>query len=84
MVRKLTEPSKVCVGNRNIGSLTGKLRELVDIMIRRRVNTLCVQETKSKGQKAKKVEDTVFKLWYTENTSTKNGIGIVLDRSLKN
>jgi hypothetical protein len=37
MVRKLTEPSKVCVGNRNIGSLTGKLRELVDIMIRRRI-----------------------------------------------
>jgi hypothetical protein len=29
------------------------------------------------------VEDTSFKLWYTGNTSTKNGVGIVLDKSLK-
>jgi hypothetical protein len=29
------------------------------------------------------VEDTDFKLWYIGNTSTKNGIGIVLDKSLK-
>jgi exonuclease III len=52
-------------------------------MIRRRVNILCVQEMKWKGQKAKEVEDTGFKLWYTRNTSTKNGVGIVLDKSLK-
>jgi hypothetical protein len=29
------------------------------------------------------VEDTGFKFWYTGNTSTKNGVGIVLDKSLK-
>jgi exonuclease III len=52
-------------------------------MIRRRVNILYVQETKWKGQKAKEVEDISFKLWYTGNTSTKNGVGIVLDKSLK-
>jgi exonuclease III len=52
-------------------------------MIRRRVNILCVQEIKWNGQKAKEVEDTGFKLWYTGNTSTKNDVGIVLDKSLK-
>jgi exonuclease III len=52
-------------------------------MIRQRVNILCVQETKWKGQKAKKVEDTGFKLWYTSITANKNGVGIVLDKSLK-
>jgi exonuclease III len=52
-------------------------------MIRRRVNILYVQETKWKGQKAKEMEDTGFKLWYTGNTSTKNDVGIVLDKSLK-
>ena len=52
-------------------------------MIMRRVNILCVQETKWNGQKAKEVEDTGFKLWYTGNTSIKNGIGIVLEKSLK-
>jgi hypothetical protein len=29
------------------------------------------------------VEDTNFKLWYTGNMSTKNDVGIVLDKSLK-
>jgi exonuclease III len=82
-VRKLAEPSRVRVGTWNAGSLTGKRREVVDTMIRRRANILCVQETKWKGQKAKEVEDTGFKLWYTGNTSIKNGVGIVLDKSLK-
>jgi hypothetical protein len=29
------------------------------------------------------VKDIGFKLWYIGNTSTKNGVGIVLDKSLK-
>jgi hypothetical protein len=62
-VRKLAEPSRLRVGTWNVGSITGKLREIVDTMIRRRMNIFCVQETKWKGQKAKEVEDTGFKLW---------------------
>jgi hypothetical protein len=31
----------------------------------------------------KKVEDTGFKLWYTCTTTNKNGVGIVLDKNLK-
>jgi hypothetical protein len=38
---------------------------------------------KWKEQKAKELEDTGFKLWYTGNTSTKNYVGIVLNKSLK-
>jgi exonuclease III len=71
------------VGTWNVESLTGKRREIVDTIIRRRVNILCVQETKWKGQKVKEVEDTDFKLWYTGTTANKNGVGIVLDKSLK-
>jgi hypothetical protein len=82
-VRKLAEPSRLHIGTWNVGSLTGKLREIVDTMIRRRVNILCIQETKWKGQKVKEVEDTGFKLWYTGTTANKNGVGIVLDKSLK-
>jgi hypothetical protein len=55
-VKKLAEPSRLRVGTWNVGSLTSKLREIVDTMIRRRANILCVQETKWKGQKAKKVK----------------------------
>jgi hypothetical protein len=50
-VRKLVEPARIRVGSWNVGSLTGKLRELVDAASRRRVSILCVQETKWKGQK---------------------------------
>jgi hypothetical protein len=82
-VRKLAEPSRLHVGTWNVGSLTGKLQEIVDTMIRRRVNILCVQEMKWKGQKTKEVEDTSFKLWHTCTTTNKNGVDIVLDKSLK-
>jgi exonuclease III len=62
----------------------GKLREIVDTLIRRRVNILYVQKMKWKGQNAKELEDTGFKLWYTGTMVNKNGVGIVLNKSLKN
>jgi hypothetical protein len=82
-VRKLVEPTKIHVGSWNVGSLTGKLRELVDAASRRRVNILCAQEIKWKGQKAKEVENTSFKLWYSRIVANKNGVGILIDKSLK-
>ena len=82
-VRKLAKPNRIRVGSWNVGPLTGKLRELIDAAIRRRVNILCIQETKWKDQKAKEVEDTGFKLWYTGATSGRNGVRILIDRSLK-
>ena len=48
-VTKLVELIRIRLGSWNVGSLTGKLRELVDTAVRRRVNILCVQETKWKG-----------------------------------
>jgi hypothetical protein len=54
--RKLVGESKIRFGSWNVGSLTGKLRELVDTAIRRRVNILCVQYTKWTDKKAKEVE----------------------------
>jgi hypothetical protein len=38
---------------------------------------------KWKEQNAKEVKDTGFKLWYTGNTSIKNDVDIVLDKSFK-
>ena len=69
-VRKLAEPRRVRLGSWNIGSMTRKLRGLVDATARRGVDILCVQETKWRGQKAKEVEDTCFKLWYTGTAAT--------------
>jgi hypothetical protein len=53
-VRKLAEPSRLRVGTWNVGSLTGKLREIVDTMIRWCVNILCVQDTKWKGKRRRR------------------------------
>ena len=55
-VRKLVEPTRIRLVSWNVGSLTGKLKELVDTATSRRVNILCVQKTKWKGQKAKEVD----------------------------
>jgi hypothetical protein len=64
-VRKLGKANRIGVGSRDVGSLTGKLRELVNAAIWRCVNILCVHETKWTGQKARKDKNTNFKLWYS-------------------
>jgi hypothetical protein len=63
--RKLVGESMIHLGSWNVGSLTGKLRELVDTAIRRRVNM-------------------GFKLCYTGKNRSRNGVGILIDKSLKN
>jgi exonuclease III len=82
--RKLVGENMIRLGSWNVGSLTGKLRELVDTAIMRRVNILCIQETKWTGQKANEVENTGFKLWYIGKEQSRNGVGILIDKSLKN
>lgn len=39
----------------NVGTMTGKGRELADMMEWRKVDILCVQETKWKGSKARSI-----------------------------
>jgi len=40
----------------NIGSLTGRLAELVDAIVRRNISILCMQEAKWVGEKVKIIE----------------------------
>ncbi|KAK3549540.1 hypothetical protein QTP86_003633 [Hemibagrus guttatus] len=55
----------------------GKGRELADMMERRRVDILCVQETRWKGSKARSI-GAGFKLFYYGVDSKRNGVGVVL------
>ncbi|XP_061339559.1 uncharacterized protein LOC133286188 [Gastrolobium bilobum] len=71
------------LGSWNIGTLTDKLRELVDVFVRRKMNIVCLQETKWAGEKAKEVDGTGFKLWYTGINKSQNGVGIMIDKSLR-
>ncbi|KAK3559717.1 hypothetical protein QTP86_017709 [Hemibagrus guttatus] len=56
---------------------TGKGRELADMMERRKVDILCVQETRWKGSKAHSI-GAGFKLFYYGVDSKRNGVGVVL------
>ncbi|KAK3556129.1 hypothetical protein QTP70_005613 [Hemibagrus guttatus] len=55
----------------------GKGRELADMMERRKVDILCVQETRWKGSKTRSI-GAGFKLFYYGVDSKRNGVGVVL------
>ncbi|KAK3530864.1 hypothetical protein QTP70_003630 [Hemibagrus guttatus] len=57
--------------------LQWKGRELADVMERRKVDILCVQETRWKGSKARSI-GAGFKLFYYGVDSERNGVGVVL------
>ncbi|KAK3571136.1 hypothetical protein QTP86_001915 [Hemibagrus guttatus] len=58
-------------------TIIGKGRELADVMERRKVDILCVQETRWKGSKARSI-GAGFKLFYNGVDSKRNGVGVVL------
>ncbi|XP_051775811.1 craniofacial development protein 2-like [Erpetoichthys calabaricus] len=57
--------------------MTGKGRELADMMERRKVDILCVQETKWKGSKARWIGGG-FKLFYHGVDGRRNEVGVIL------
>ncbi|KAK3539591.1 hypothetical protein QTP70_010258 [Hemibagrus guttatus] len=65
------------IGTLNVGTMTGKGRELADMMERRKVDILCVQETRWKGSKTRSI-GAGFKLFYYGVDSKRNGVGVVL------
>ncbi|KAK3543556.1 hypothetical protein QTP70_023887, partial [Hemibagrus guttatus] len=65
------------IGTLNVGTMTGKGRELADMMERRKVDILCVQETRWKGSKACSI-GAGCKLFYYGVDSKRNGVGVVL------
>ena len=71
------------VGTLNIGTMTGRGRELADMMERRNVDTciLCLQETKWKRSKARNIGGGC-KLFYNGADGRKNGIGIMVKEEL--
>ncbi|KAM1611225.1 hypothetical protein TB2_000020 [Malus domestica] len=56
--------------------------EVVEVMVRRRINIMCLQETKWVGRKAKDLENSGFKLWYSGTNRTRNGVGNIVDKTL--
>ncbi|KAH1264626.1 Craniofacial development protein 2 [Glycine max] len=82
-VKKLVHDRRIRFGTWNIGTLTGKSMKIVDVMVRRKINFMCLQETKWTGEKAKELDNSGFKLWYTGKIRLRNGVGIIVDKEWK-
>ena len=80
--KKWKKKGRMRIGNWNVGSLTGKGRELVDVMQRRKIMVLCVQETKWKGKSTRKLGEG-YKVYYTGESTRRNGVGIILHPELQ-
>ncbi|KAF7694127.1 hypothetical protein C0J45_16005 [Silurus meridionalis] len=68
---------EVRVGTLNVGTMTDKGIEIADMMERRKVDMLCVQETKWNGSKARNFGGG-FKLFYYGVDGKRNGVGVIL------
>jgi len=61
-VKKLAHEHRIRLASWNIDSLTDRLAEFIDAMIRRKISILCVQETKWVGKKTRIIEFWSYKL----------------------
>ena len=59
-----------------MGTMTGKGRELADMRVKRKVDILCVQETRWKGSKARNIGDGC-KIFYHGEDGRRNGVGVI-------
>ena len=59
--------------------MTGNGREVADPMERRKVNILCVQETRWKGERVRCIGGR-YKMWYCGSGNKKSGVGIILKK----
>ena len=67
----------------NVGTMTGRGREIADLMKTRRIDVLCVQETRWKGNKAKELGEGYKLIYSGANHEGRNGVGMVLSSEMK-
>ena len=82
-VRRIPGLISVKIGTLNIGTMTGKEREVADLMERRKLEVLRIQETRWSGNKTWELGGG-FKLFYSgADERGRNGVGIVLSSEHK-
>ena len=81
-VRPKKQVQMLRVGTLNVGSMTGKSREVAEVMNVRKVDILCVQETRWKGNKAKEIGGGCKLLYSGADENGRSGVGIILNTDL--
>lgn len=69
-------------GTINIGTMTGRSRELANTLKTRRIDIACVQETKWKGARSREIGEG-YKLFYNGERSNLNGIGVIVSEKFR-
>ena len=77
--RKKLKKIKLKVATLNVGTMTGKEREVADLKKRKGVDMLCLQETRLKWEKARCIGGG-YEMWYCGSEIKKNGVGIILKK----
>ena len=80
-LKKQVQKIRVC--SLNVGTMTGKGGEIRQMMERRRITILCVQETRWKGNKARELGGGCRILYSGANRNGRNGVGIVLAKEVR-
>ncbi|KAL0860090.1 hypothetical protein ABMA27_010404 [Loxostege sticticalis] len=68
---------KVRFATLKVGTLTGKTKELADLLTRRRIDFACLQETRWQGSKSRNRGEG-YKLMYTGSKGGRNGVAIII------
>ncbi|XP_064111500.1 craniofacial development protein 2-like [Macrobrachium nipponense] len=71
------------VGTLNVVTMRGTGRAIADLMKTRRVDILCVQETRWKGNKARELGEGYKIVYSRANKEGRNGVGIILSSEMK-
>ena len=77
LVKKDKEEKKLRVGTWDMGSMTGRGRELVEVLKRWKVDILCIQETKWGGSTLRNLGEGYRIIYHGENN--KNGVEILVN-----
>lgn len=64
--------------------MTGRGREVAELMIKRQNNVLCVQETRWKGNKSKELGNECKLIYCGADGEGRKGVDIIVSESLKN
>lgn len=77
---------KLRVASWNVGTMTAKSADIEDVMERRGISIMCVQETKWRNNMPDRArfltESKKYKLYYYGEENNRNGVGVILARSL--
>lgn len=80
-LKKQVQYKPLRIASWNIGTLTGRSRELADILKSRRIDLACLQETRWKGQKSRDIGEG-YKLIYNGTTNSQ-GVAIAVNEKLR-